>query len=72
VFSFAAPGAITGFQCALIRLARGHHKNARPHFSKCGSSRRYTHLKRGRSAFEVRALDVVGADQTPARKTFKI
>jgi hypothetical protein len=33
---------------------------------------RYKHLKAGRYTFEVRALDILGADATPARKKFKI
>ena len=73
-FRFTAPGAITGFQCALVKPRHGKHKKKKPkpHFSKCGAPKRYKHLKPGRYTFEVRALDILGADPVPARKKFKI
>jgi hypothetical protein len=78
-FSFSAPGAITGYECMLVRKAtksrRGAAKSAkrrRPRFSGCGSPRRYRHLKPGRYVFQVRALDILGADANPAMRQFKL
>jgi alpha-tubulin suppressor-like RCC1 family protein len=63
-FSFAAPGAITGFECQLIKPRR--------RFSKCRSPKRYKHLAPGRYTFRVRALDILGADPKPALRRFTI
>ena len=87
-FAFAAPGAITGFECALIKPGkkkkkkhRGHHrkrdlragaKKPKPSFSACASPKSYKHLKAGTYTFEVRALDILGADATPAAQKFKL
>jgi hypothetical protein len=86
-FSFAAPGAITGFECELIRprAKKKHHKghskkrdrtagakSPKPIFSACASPQTYRRLKPGSYTFEVRALDILGADAVPAVKTFKI
>jgi hypothetical protein len=73
-FSFSAPGAITGFQCALMKPKKKgkHHKKPKLVFSSCGSSKTYKHLKPGKYTFEVRALDTLGADATPAINKFKI
>jgi hypothetical protein len=78
-FSFSAPGAITGYECMLVRkTAKGHKgagksaKRRKPRFSGCGSPRRYRHLKPGRYVFRVRALDILGADASPAKRKFKL
>jgi hypothetical protein len=78
-FSFSAPGAITGYECMLVRKAPKRHKGAgksakrrKPRYSACGSPRSYRHLKPGRYVFRVRALDILGADAVPAKKTFKL
>jgi hypothetical protein len=79
-FSFTAPGAITGFQCMLVRKAlrrRGaksskRRKPRKPRFSRCRSPRRYKNLKSGRYVFRVRALDIFGADANPAKRKFKL
>jgi hypothetical protein len=83
-FLFAAPGAITGFECMVIRPSprRRHHgshkrlslrKRPKPHFTACSASGKgYKHLLPGRYAFEVRALDILGADVVPATQHFKI
>ena len=71
-FFFDAPGAITGFQCKLVKPKRRHHKRPRARFSSCSSPRRYKHLATGRYTFRVRALDILGADATPATKRFSI
>jgi hypothetical protein len=79
-FSFTAPGAITGFQCMLVRKAlrrRGaksskRRKPRKPRFSRCRSPRRYKNLKPGRYVFRVRALDIFGADANPAKRKFKL
>jgi alpha-tubulin suppressor-like RCC1 family protein len=85
-FSFTAPGAITGFQCELIKPKPKHHKSGskkelkhggghrrpKPRFAKCGVPKAYKHLRPGRYTFKVRGLDILGADATPATKKFKI
>ena len=90
-FAFAAPGAITGFECALTKPGtkkkktkkkHGGHprkrdlkagaKKPKPKFSACASPRSYKHLKAGTYTFRVRALDILGADATPAAKKFKL
>jgi alpha-tubulin suppressor-like RCC1 family protein len=70
-FSFTAPGAITGFQCQLVRPRRKHHRRRKARFRPCVTPRRYRHLKAGRYTFRVRALDILGADPAPARRKFK-
>lgn len=89
-FSFSAPGAITGYECALIKPKPKpkHHKNHKPkghkvvkratlkkqlpHFVACAAPKVYKNLKPGKYTFEVRALDILGADATPAIAKFKI
>jgi hypothetical protein len=86
-FDFTAPGAITGFQCELIRpkpARKAHkrkgrrgfkhavHKQPKPRFSSCGAPKTFKHLKPGRYTFEVRALDILGADANPAIRRFAI
>jgi alpha-tubulin suppressor-like RCC1 family protein len=81
-FSFQAPGAITGFQCALIKpkVRRKRHRASRsavrhkpkPHFSACAAPKQFKHLRPGRYSFEVRALDILGADPKPAIRHFAI
>src|SRR5262249_42864061 len=84
-FSFTAPGAITGYQCALIRPAAKHHKKrkhgkaskagkaSRPKFSACSTPKAFKGLKpAGRYTFQVRALDILGADANPAVKKFTV
>jgi hypothetical protein len=77
-FSFSAPGAITGYECMLVRKAQ-HRKRAgksrkkrRPRFTRCDSPHRYRHLKPGRYTFRVRALDILGADAHPAKKKLRL
>jgi alpha-tubulin suppressor-like RCC1 family protein len=73
-FSFAAPGAITGFECKLIGppKKKGRKKRAKPKFANCAPGRTYKHLGPGRYRFEVRARDILGVDAKPARKKFSI
>jgi alpha-tubulin suppressor-like RCC1 family protein len=74
-FSFSAPGAITGFQCKLIKPTphrKGQRKPKKPRFSRCATSKLYKHLKPGRYRFQVRALDILGADVNPATRSFTI
>ncbi len=74
-FSFSAPGAITGYQCMLIKPKPKRKPKHRAKASKKGNKRKqeaeihflhgaqaYKHLKSGRYTFKVRALDVIGAD----------
>ena len=78
-FSFSAPGAITGYECKLIRpLAKKNHGAKRsvarrkPAFTSCKAPKVYKGLKPGAYAFSVRALDSLGPDAHPAVKKFKI
>jgi alpha-tubulin suppressor-like RCC1 family protein len=85
-FRFTAPGAITGFQCELIRPRRhgSHHrtagrrraqlrKHSKPRFASCGQApKAYKHLGPGHYAFRVRALDILGSDANPAKRPFVI
>ncbi len=82
--SFSAPGAITGYQCKLIRprpkahkkhtgkasAAKAKRKPAK--FAGCATPRTYKHLRPGAYTFKVRALDILGADATPAVRHLKI
>lgn len=84
-FAFSAPGAITGYQCKLVRpKPKKTHKPKRSKrlerkggkkkvaFSACGAPKIYKHLGPGNYTFKVRALDILGADAAPAVKHFKI
>lgn len=78
-FSFSAPGAITGYQCLLVRPKAKRHgakKSARkakkPKFASCATPKTYKHLKPGRFTFKVRALDILGADAKPAKRAFRL
>ncbi len=84
-FKFSAPGAITGYQCLLIKpkprrkgkKKRAHNsakkgKAAKPKFSACAAPKAYKNLRPGRYTFKVRALDILGADANPATRTFKV
>jgi alpha-tubulin suppressor-like RCC1 family protein len=87
-FSFSAPGAITGFECTLVRpkakkkpkKGSGKHRRIvlrssrqkKPKFAACGGPKTYKHLKPGGYTFRVRALDILGHDATPAVRKFKI
>ena len=71
-FSFSAPGAITGFQCTLVKPHLAHRKKQKPRFSTCKAPRAFKHLRPGRYTFKVRALDVLGADAHPATRHFTI
>jgi len=64
LFRFSALGAITGYQCQLLKPHR--------RFSKCRSPVRYRHLKSGRYTFRVRAMDIFGPDPKPAIRRFRI
>lgn len=71
-FKFKATGTATGFQCALVKQAKAHHKKAKVSFKGCRSPKSYKHVKGGRYTFYVRAVNAAGADKTPATKSFKI
>ena len=71
-FSFKAIGTATGFQCALVKKPKAHHKKPKPTFKACKSPKTYKHLKPGKYTFEVRALKAAAADSTPATKSFTI
>ena len=74
--SFAATGAVTGFECAVVKLpsSRHHRRHQRapvPHYGRCRSPVRL-HLGSGRFTFFVRARGPGGTDPTPARTTFAL
>lgn len=64
-FSFSAKTA-TGYQCSLVKKGKGAK------FAKCTSPHTYKSLKPGRYTFEVRGVNLKGADKHPASDTFKI
>jgi alpha-tubulin suppressor-like RCC1 family protein len=74
LFSFTAPGAITGFQCKLTRPkpARKGKRRPKARFVACPASKRYKRLRTGRYTLQVRALNILGADANPAKKRFTI
>jgi len=77
-FSFSAPGAVTDYQCMLIRpkprrkKARSAPTRRKPSFSSCSSPKRYKKLRKGRYRFSVRALNILGADAQPAVRKFRV
>lgn len=71
-FRFTVPGAVTGYQCKLIRPPGKHGKKPKSRFSKCSAPKRYEQLKPGKYTFKVRARNIRGIERTPAKKTFKI
>jgi alpha-tubulin suppressor-like RCC1 family protein len=75
-FFFSAPGAVTGYQCMLVKpkpKRKGKkRKRAKPRFSSCASPRRYKKLGKGRYTFRVRALNILGTDAQPAVRKFRI
>jgi alpha-tubulin suppressor-like RCC1 family protein len=79
-FSFSTPGAITGYECKLVRPARKRHhrakasaKSAKAKFSRCSSPKTYHHLNPvGSYRFAVRGVDSLGPDAVPAKHTFKM
>lgn len=75
-FAFSASGAVTGFECVLVRPSkakvRGKRKPPKPRFAACKSPVRYRHLRAGRYTFQVRARNIAGGDARPAIKRFAI
>ena len=79
-FTFSAPGAITGYQCLLVKpkakkkrtTAKASRKARKPKFTACQGPKPYRHLKPGKYTFKVRALDIIGADAKPAKRVFAI
>jgi len=71
-FRFKAMRAVaTRFQCKLKKLGpRGVERRAR--YRRCSSPASYPHLRHGRFIFKVRARNAIGADPTPATKSFRI
>jgi hypothetical protein len=71
-FSFQGSGTVSGFECALQRPRRKHHKKPKLAYSKCNSPKTYKHLRPGNYVFKVRAFNAAGADSTPAIRKVKI
>ncbi len=71
-FAFRAVGHAKGFQCALVKPKRKHHKTPKARFATCRSPQTYKHLRRGKYTFKVRAFNAAGVDRTPAKRSFKV
>jgi DNA-binding beta-propeller fold protein YncE len=71
-FSFAAVGQASGFECSLQKTPKRHHKPLKLAFKPCKSPKTYGHLNAGTYTFRVRAFSSGGADNTAAKRTFKI
>ncbi len=72
-FSFTAPGAVTGYQCMLVRpKPKKARKRVKPRFSGCTSPKRYKKLRKGRYVFKVRAQNILGVDAEPAVRKFRV
>jgi alpha-tubulin suppressor-like RCC1 family protein len=76
-FSFSAPGAVTGYQCKLVKpkpkkKGKKAKKPKKPKFSSCKSPKTYKKLKKGKYTFKVRAKNILGVDAKPAVKKFKV
>ncbi len=71
-FAFAAVGQASGFECSLQKAPKAHHKAPKLSFKLCKSPEAYAHLKAGSYTFRVRAFSSGGADNTAAKRTFKI
>jgi Tol biopolymer transport system component len=69
-FKFSASGTASGFQCALVKLRKGH--KARPHYKNCHSPKTYEGLAFAKYKFYVRAFNGAGHDSTPATRTFRL
>jgi alpha-tubulin suppressor-like RCC1 family protein len=85
IFYFEAPGAVTGYECMLVRpkpkrnrarsgkrAQAATKRRATPRFSSCSSPKRYKKLRKGRYTFSVRGLNALGADSKPAVRKFRI
>jgi Divergent InlB B-repeat domain/PQQ-like domain len=70
-FRFTGTNA-TRFQCKLIRPGSGPRLAPKSSFTACRSPKRYGNLAPGRYTFEVRAVNAVGPDRSPAKRHFKI
>jgi len=72
-FKFASTDAAATFQCRIVKVKKkGAAKSAKaPAFKGCKSPKKYT-LKPGKYRFEVRAVNVAGADPTPAKRSFRV
>ena len=70
-FRFEGTDETRSFQCKLIRPpAKGHQAKAR--FVACSKKTVFKHLAPGPYTLQVRALNAVGADPTPAKRHFTI
>lgn len=72
-FKFTSTDAAATFQCRIVKVKKkGATKSAKaPAFKGCKSPKKYT-LKPGKYRFEVRAVNAVGADPTPAKRSFRV
>ena len=69
IFSFSAPGALTGYQCMLVKPKPKKGKKPLRRFSSCASPKRYKKLHKGRYTFKVRARNILGVDAKPAQRS---
>jgi alpha-tubulin suppressor-like RCC1 family protein len=69
-FSFATPGAVSGYRCLLVKPKRGKRK--KPKYRACRSGMKLKRLRPGRYSLKVEALDIVGHEAKPAVRKFKV
>jgi alpha-tubulin suppressor-like RCC1 family protein len=71
-FNFFTPGAVTKYECMLVKPKAKKGKKKKAKFSGCKSPKRYKKLRKGRYTFKVRARNILGVDAKPAVRKFKI
>jgi hypothetical protein len=72
-FSFKAKGVASGFECALVRVARGKRKRAaQAKYSACHSPKTYRRLAAASYVFYVRPLAPAGTVIMPASRRFTV
>jgi hypothetical protein len=72
-FTLKAKGALTEYQCALVKVNSGnHHKTPAPSYMKCSSPVTYKHLTTASYVFYVRAVGSGGTQAPAVTHRFKI
>jgi len=72
-FTLAATGALTGYQCALVKVPSGKHRRTpAPSYGSCSTPQIYKHLKAGKYVFYVRAVGPGGTQAPAVPDRFKI
>jgi hypothetical protein len=71
-FMFKATGAVTSYQCALVKLPTGTPYRPALRYHACATPKHYPHLTKGSYMFFVRAVGPGGTDKAPATRDFTI